>query len=32
VFGAIFVSFFSWLASAFIGRDGRYELIVIRRQ
>lgn len=32
VFGAIFVSFFSWLGSAFIGRDGRYELMVIRRQ
>jgi len=29
--GAIFVSFFSWLASAFIGRSGRYEIIVIRR-
>lgn len=31
IFGAIFVSFFSWLASAFIGRSGRYEVIVIRR-
>lgn len=31
IFGAIFVSFFGWLASAFIGRNGRYELIVIRR-
>lgn len=31
VFGAIFVSFFSWLASAFIGPAGRYELIVVRR-
>lgn len=32
IFGAIFVSFFSWLASAFIGTDGRYEVIVIRRE
>ncbi|MGD9387169.1 MAG: phage holin family protein [Gammaproteobacteria bacterium] len=31
VFGAIFVSFFSWLASAFIGSTGRYEVIVVRR-
>lgn len=31
VFGAIFVSFFSWLASAFIGPTGRYELMVVRR-
>jgi putative membrane protein len=31
IFGAIFVSFFSWLASAFIGESGRYEVIVIRR-
>lgn len=31
-FGAIFVSFFSWLASAFIGKNGRYEVIVIRRE
>jgi putative membrane protein len=31
VFGAIFVSFFSWLASAFIGPTGRYEVIVVRR-
>jgi putative membrane protein len=29
--GALFVSFFSWLGSAFIGRSGRYEVIVIRR-
>jgi putative membrane protein len=32
IFGAIFVSFFGWLASAFIGTSGRYELIVIRRR
>lgn len=31
IFGAIFVSFFGWLASAFIGTNGRYEVIVIRR-
>lgn len=31
IFGAIFVSFFGWLASAFIGANGRYEVIVIRR-
>jgi len=31
IFGAIFVSFFSWLASAFIGKNGRYEVIVMRR-
>jgi putative membrane protein len=30
VFGAIFVSFFSWLASAFIGPTGRYEVMVVR--
>jgi putative membrane protein len=32
IFGAIFVSFFSWIAAAFIGKSGRYELIVIRRE
>jgi putative membrane protein len=32
IFGAIFVSFFSWLASAFIGTSGRYEVMVIRRE
>lgn len=32
IFGAIFVSFFGWLASAFIGESGRYELIVMRRK
>ncbi|MFU8822251.1 MAG: phage holin family protein [Gammaproteobacteria bacterium] len=32
IFGAIFVSFFGWLASAFIGESGRYELIVMRRR
>ncbi|NHA15837.1 phage holin family protein [Thioalkalivibrio sp. XN279] len=31
IFGAIFVSFFSWLASAFIGPSGRYEVMVVRR-
>lgn len=31
IFGAIFVSFFSWLASAFIGTSGRYEVMVVRR-
>jgi putative membrane protein len=31
IFGALFVSFFGWLASAFIGKHGRYEVIVIRR-
>ena len=32
IFGAIFVSFFGWLASAFIGESGRYEVIVMRRR
>lgn len=32
IFGAIFVSFFSWLASSFIGENGRYEVIVLRRR
>lgn len=32
IFGAIFVSFFSWLASAFIGTSGRYEVMVVRRE
>lgn len=32
IFGALFVSFFSWLASAFIGHSGRYEVIVVRRE
>lgn len=31
IFGAIFVSFFSWLAAAFIGTNGRYEVLVVRR-
>ncbi len=31
MFGAIFVSLFSWLASTFIGTNGRYEVIVMRR-
>lgn len=31
IFGAIFVSFFGWLASAFIGNNGRYEVLVVRR-
>lgn len=29
--GAVFVSFFSWLGSAFIGRNGRYEVLIVRR-
>ena len=32
IFGAIFVSFFGWLASAFIGESGRSELIVMKRR
>lgn len=32
IFGAIFVSFFGWLASAFIGESGRYEVIVMKRR
>lgn len=32
MFGAIFVSFFSWLASAFIGKTGRYEVMFVRRE
>jgi len=31
LFGAIVVSIVSWLASSFIGADGRYEILVIRR-
>lgn len=31
IFGAIFVSFFSWLASAFIGKSGRYEVMIVKR-
>jgi putative membrane protein len=31
LFGAIVVSIVSWLASSFIGPDGRYEVLVIRR-
>lgn len=31
LFGAIFVSLFSWLGSAFIGDKGSYELMVTRR-
>jgi len=30
MFGAIFVSVFSWLGSTFIGSSGRYEVIVVR--
>lgn len=29
--GAIFVSLTSWVGSAFIGQNGRYELVVVRR-
>jgi putative membrane protein len=32
VFGAIVVSIVSWLASSFIGPDGRYEVMVIERR
>jgi putative membrane protein len=32
VFGAIVVSIVSWLASSFIGPDGRYEVMVIQRR
>jgi putative membrane protein len=32
VLGALFVGFFGWLASAFIGTSGRYEVILTRRQ
>jgi putative membrane protein len=31
IFGALFVSFFSWLGSAFIGTSGRYEVMLVRR-
>jgi putative membrane protein len=31
LFGAVFVSLFSWLGAAFIGDSGRYEVIVVRR-
>jgi putative membrane protein len=31
LFGALVVSITSWLASAFIGPRGRYEVMVIRR-
>jgi putative membrane protein len=31
LFGAIIVSITSWLGSSFIGPDGRYEVMVIRR-
>lgn len=31
IFGAVFVSFFSWLASAFIGKSGRYEVMIAKR-
>jgi putative membrane protein len=30
MFGAIFVSVFSWFGSTFIGPSGRYEVIVVR--
>jgi putative membrane protein len=32
VFGALVVSIVSWLASSFIGPDGRYEVMVIERR
>lgn len=31
LFGALIVSITSWLGSSFIGPDGRYEVLVIRR-
>ena len=31
LFGAVFVSLFSWVGAAFIGDSGRYEMIVVRR-
>ncbi len=31
LFGAVFVSLFSWVGAAFIGDSGRYEVIVVRR-
>ncbi len=31
LFGAILVSLFSWVGSAFIGDSGRYEVMVVRR-
>jgi putative membrane protein len=32
LFGAIVVSITSWLASSFIGADGKYEVLVIKRR
>jgi putative membrane protein len=32
LFGALFVSIFSWLGSTFIGDRGRYELMVMRHR
>jgi len=31
VFGALFVGIFGWLGAAFVGDEGRYEVIVVRR-
>ncbi|MEJ2513926.1 MAG: phage holin family protein [Gammaproteobacteria bacterium] len=31
LFGAVLVSLFSWVGSAFIGDSGRYEVMVVRR-
>ena len=31
LFGAVFVSLFSWIGAAFIGDSGRYEVIVVRK-
>jgi putative membrane protein len=31
LFGAIVVSITSWLASSFIGSDGKYEVLVVKR-
>ena len=32
LFGAIVVSITSWLASSFIGADGKYEVLVVKRR
>ena len=32
LFGALIVSFVSWIASSFIGPKGRFEVLVVRRE
>lgn len=32
LFGALFVSLTGWIANAFIGEKGRYEIVVTRRE